>query len=97
MDVGSIWVRPERGDIIESRPQAHTTTSHCEATENHGDRALAHGDRVTAARDLETTQGLHISKGVHGIVAEDRGSTLVVFFDDEGSAVNLTETDLAMG
>ena len=49
-------------------------------------RDLAHGDRVTAARDLDTTQGLHISQGAEGTVAEDRGSTLVVFFDDEGFA-----------
>jgi hypothetical protein len=58
------------------------------------DRTLAHGDRVTAARDLETTQGLHIAQGAEGVVAEDRGSKLVVFFDTQDSAVNVTEPDL---
>jgi hypothetical protein len=66
-------------------------------TENDVDPALAHGDRVTAARDLETTQGLHIPQGAEGTVAEDRGSTLVVFFDEKRSAVNLTERDLCTG
>jgi hypothetical protein len=57
--------------------------------------ALEHGDRVTAARDLDTTQGLHIPQGAEGTVAEDRGSKLVVFFDDEATVVSLTEPDLA--
>jgi hypothetical protein len=61
---------------------------------NDVDRTLAHGDRVIAARDLETTQGFRISQGVQGIVAEDRGSKLVVFFDGEAPAVNVTETDV---
>jgi len=65
--------------------------------DNDVDRSLAHGDRVTAARDLDTPQGLHISQGAEGPVAEDRGSTLVVFFDEEGSPVNLTEPDLVIG
>jgi hypothetical protein len=65
--------------------------------DNDVDRSLAHGDRVTAARDLDTPQGLHISQGAEGTVAEDRGSTLVVFFDEEGSPVNLTEPDLVIG
>jgi hypothetical protein len=58
------------------------------------DRSLAHGDRVTAARDLHTTRGLRIIQGARGIVAEDRGSELVVFFDEQDSAVNLSEPDL---
>ena len=58
-------------------------------------RPLEHGDRVTAARDLDTTQGLHIPRGARGTVAEDRGSKLVVVFDDEEeSVVSLTEPDL---
>ena len=67
-----------------------------QAIETDVDRTLAHGDRVTAARDLHTTQGFRISQGAQGIVAEDRGSKLVVFFDEEDSAVNLTETDLCV-
>jgi hypothetical protein len=43
---------------------------------------------------VETTQGFRISKGVQGTVAEDRGSNLVVFFDEGHSPVNLTEPDL---
>jgi hypothetical protein len=74
----------------------HQDRSRLSSDGKPGDRALTHGDCVIAVRDLQTTQGLHISKGVQGIVAEDRGSTLVVFFDDEDSAVNLTETDLVI-
>jgi hypothetical protein len=58
------------------------------------EQSLEHGDRVTAARDFDNTQGLHISKGTSGTVAEDRGSTLVVFFDDETAVVSLNESDL---
>jgi hypothetical protein len=65
--------------------------------ETNVDRSLAHGDRVTAARDLDTTQGLHIGQGAEGTVAEDRGSNLVVFFDEKDAAVNLTEPDLCIG
>ena len=57
---------------------------------------FARGDRVTAARDLDTTQGLQIAQGAEGIVAEDRGSKLVVFFDEHDAAVNLTESDLCV-
>jgi hypothetical protein len=57
---------------------------------------LAHGDRVTAARDVHTTQGFRIAKGAHGIVAEDRGSKLVVFFNEQDSAVDLTEPDVSL-
>ena len=49
------------------------------------------GRSSRAARDLHTTQGLCIAKGARGIVAEDRGSKLVVFFDEQDSAVGLTE------
>jgi hypothetical protein len=62
--------------------------------ETNVDRSMAHGDRVTAARDLDTTQGLHIAQGAEGTVAEDRGSRLVVFFDAHDAAVDLTEPDL---
>jgi hypothetical protein len=64
--------------------------------ETNVDRSLARGDRVTAARDLDTTQGLHIVQGSEGTVAEDRGSTLIVFFDEQDAAVNLTEPDLCV-
>ena len=64
--------------------------------ETNVDQSLAHGDRVTAARDLDTTQGLHIAQGAEGAVAEDRGSKLVVFFDEHDAAVNLTEPDLCV-
>ena len=52
------------------------------------------GDRVAAVRDLETTQVLHIPQGAEGTVAEDRGSKLVVYFDDETAATNMEEKDL---
>jgi hypothetical protein len=64
--------------------------------ETNVDRSLARGDRVAAARDLDTTQGLHIVQGSEGTVAEDRGSTLIVFFDEQDAAVNLTEPDLCV-
>jgi hypothetical protein len=52
---------------------------------------------VSALRGACTSRkGLRISKGARGIVAEDRGSTLVVFFDEEDAAVNLTELDLCL-
>ena len=54
---------------------------------------LEHGDRVAAARDLETTQGIHIPAGTFGTVAEERGSKLVVFFNEEKVA-NVEEQDL---
>jgi hypothetical protein len=52
------------------------------------------GDRIAAVRDLETTQLLHIPQGAEGTVAEDRGSKLVVYFDDETAATNMEEKDL---
>ena len=58
------------------------------------DSTLHPGDRVAAVKDLDTTQLLHIPEGAEGTVAEDRGSTLVVYFDDETAAANLGEKDL---
>jgi hypothetical protein len=51
------------------------------------------GDRVVAAHDLDT-QGLHIPAGTEGTVAEDRGSRLVVSFDDQATAATFEEQDL---
>jgi hypothetical protein len=53
------------------------------------------GDRVAAATDLDTTQGLHIAAGTEGTVAEDRGSKLVVFFDNTAVAASMDDRDLA--
>jgi hypothetical protein len=58
------------------------------------DRSVGHGDRVTAARTFAARRVSALPRVAHGIVAEDRGSKLVVFFDEEDSAVNLTEPDL---
>ena len=55
---------------------------------------IGHGDRVAAARDIETTQGLYIPQGSEGTVAEDRGSTLVVFFHHQTPPSNIDEQDL---
>lgn len=52
------------------------------------------GDRVVAARDIDTTQRLHIAGGTGGVVAEDRVSTLVVFFDDESRPANVKDGDV---
>lgn len=59
-----------------------------------GDEVLEPGARVAAARDIDTTQGMHITEGAEGTVAEDRGSKLVVFFDEETSVTNLDNDDL---
>ncbi len=55
---------------------------------------IEHGDQVTAARDIDPTQGLHIPQGSEGTVAEDRGSTLVVFFRHQTPPSNIDEQDL---
>ena len=65
-----------------------------DAGQSEVDGPLQAGDRVVAARDLDTTQLLHIPQGTHGTVAEDRGSKLVVFFDQETAGANLDEEDL---
>lgn len=54
---------------------------------------MEHGDRVSAAADLHSTNGFHIPEGTPGTVAEDRGSSLVVFFDNDAAA-SLDEQDL---
>jgi hypothetical protein len=69
-------------------------SEHSAGPEADDDAPLQPGDRVAAARDLDTTQHLHISQGAQGTVAEDRGSKLIVFFDDETTATNLEEKDL---
>ena len=62
----------------------------------HRDTAarIGPGDRVVAVRDIETTQGLYIPQGSAGTVAEDRGSTLVVFFHHQTPPSNIDEQDL---
>ena len=55
---------------------------------------IGHGDRVVAARDIDTTQGVHIPAGTEGTVAEDRGSTLVVFFEEEPTRTSARDDDL---
>ena len=64
--------------------------------ETNVDRSLAHGDRVAAARDVDTTQGLHIVQGAGGTVAEDRGSQLVVFLEEQDAPVDLSEPHLCV-
>jgi len=70
-------------------PAEHHGNDHDDPT-----ATLHPGDRVAAVRDLETTQLLHIPQGAEGTVAEDRGSKLVVYFDDETAATNMEEKDL---
>jgi hypothetical protein len=55
--------------------------------------SLERGDRVVAARDLDT-QGMHIPAGTAGTIAEDRGSRLVVSFENEETAASFDEQDL---
>ena len=62
--------------------------------DDSGAATLHPGDRVAAVKDLETTQLLHIREGATGTVAEDRGSKLIVYFDDETAATNMEEKDL---
>jgi hypothetical protein len=56
--------------------------------------SMKRGDRVAAATDLETTNGFRVAEGTQGVVAEDRGSSLVVFFEDGPIAASLDENDL---
>ena len=56
---------------------------------------LEHGDRVITTRDVYTTQEVHIPKGREGMVAEDRGSNLVVIFENPPAIARLAERDLA--
>jgi hypothetical protein len=56
--------------------------------------SMKRGDRVTAATDLDTTSGFHIPEGTRGVVAEDRASRLVVFFENDAVAASLDEQDL---
>jgi hypothetical protein len=63
--------------------------------ETEPERPLETGDHVVAARDLSTTSGFHIPEGSAGTIAEDRGSKLVVFFDDLSAVASLDEQDVA--
>jgi hypothetical protein len=60
----------------------------------NGRNGLEHGDRIVAARDIDTTQGLHIPQGAEGTVAEDRGLNLVVFFADDAIARVVDQQDV---
>jgi hypothetical protein len=44
---------------------------------------------------VDTTQGLHIASGSEGTVAEDRGSHLIVFFDDHDNPTGLNDSHLS--
>jgi hypothetical protein len=55
---------------------------------------LESGDRVVAARDIDTTQGIHIVAGTEGTIAEDRGSNLVVFFEEEPKLTSVEKQDV---
>ena len=52
------------------------------------------GERVTAARTMETPQGLWIPAGSEGTITEDRGSTLMVFFHHQTPPISLRVCDL---
>lgn len=59
------------------------------------DNEIHQGDRVTLVQDFDTTRGWHIAGGSVGTVAEDRGSRLVVFFDEQNDeAASLDGTQL---
>jgi hypothetical protein len=55
---------------------------------------MEHGDRVITTRDVCTSQDLHIPEGAEGTIAEDRGSSLVVFFESPPAVARLAEQDL---
>jgi hypothetical protein len=59
-----------------------------------GSDDLEPGDRVALTKDVDTTQGVHVPKGSTGTVAEDRGSRVVVFFDDEPAVTSFDGRDL---
>lgn len=56
--------------------------------------SLEQGDRVVAIRDIDTTQGIRIPQGTEGTIAEDRGSNLVVYFEEEPQRTTVEERDL---
>jgi hypothetical protein len=74
--------------MLESQSSLGTSTDPEEST------VFGQADRVAAARDIDTTQGMHINKGEIGTVAEDRGSKLVVVFDGQAGIANLDDRDL---
>ena len=61
---------------------------------NGGEVSLERGDRVVAVRDINTTQGIRIPQGTEGTIAEDRGSNLVVYFEEEPQRTSVEEQDL---
>ena len=58
------------------------------------DNSFACGERVAAARTMETPQGLWIPAGSEGMITEDQGSTLVVFFHHQTPPTSLRACDL---
>jgi predicted dehydrogenase len=75
--------RNNRWEPIE-KPKAHPD----------GGPTLEQGDRVVAVRDIDTTQGIRIPEGTEGTIAEDRGSNLVVYFEEEPKRTSVEEGDL---
>ncbi len=63
--------------------------------ESDSEKSLTHGDRVVAARDIETTQGVRVAAGTEGTVAEDRGSNLVVFFEEDPKMITVRDDELS--
>jgi hypothetical protein len=74
--------------MLESQSSQKASTDPEEST------LFGQADRVAAARDIDTTQGMHINEGETGTVAEDRGSKLVVVFDGQAGIANLDDRDL---
>jgi hypothetical protein len=79
---------------LSDGPTQHNDIDGDDDVEDGPTATLHPGDRVAAVKDLETTQLLQIPEGAEGTVAEDRGSKLVVYFDDETTATNMEEKDL---
>jgi hypothetical protein len=79
---------------LSDGPTQHNDIDGDDDVEDGPTATLHPGDRVAAVKDLETTQLLQIPEGAEGTVAEDRGSKLIVYFDDETTATNMEEKDL---
>jgi predicted dehydrogenase len=92
--IEALFRSAETGGWASMEVAAADPTGAADAEPDDADLPLEHGDRVVAARDIDSTQGIQVLAGTEGTVAEDRGSKLVVFFEEEPKMINVDETDL---
>jgi hypothetical protein len=79
---------------VDQRPRNRTAFFMEKEVQPKSEKPIEQGDRVEAATAIDTTQGVHIDEGERGTVAEDRGSTLVVAFDERPGTARVDDDDL---